>query len=469
MSAPIAVDGTTVFRVAALAKPGNSTPLDTRVLLVRNALAQVLATNPDTNATLYNPRTLQIHVDREGSEYTLEAKDDKHATPLDIVTITSNDAYLAGIPDFDLAQQWQATLEPALVAALDRRQPAIIASNVHAVWWIAGSLAAFTVIALVLWWRIRERTVAAAAVVLAIALIWGVAVTWGLLLFPNTASLGQHVVQGATEVAIIAVVAVLLDWLGAVMIAQLSQLYIARAPATERGRHELRAPTVARAVGGFKRGLIAFVAILVALGQLNIPIASVVTIGGVAALAVGFAAQSIVKDVLGGLLVLLEDQYVVGDYVLVGEYNGLVEHLTLRMLQIRDSSGRLITIPHSSVTQVVNASRGWSRVDYRVAVGPGTDADKALDALKSTIEAIQKDESWSHAILVPIEWMGVETIGQSGIVLRASIRTAPLRQFELRRHINKCVLQAFAAEGIALGIDPQTAFVPSPTQSADPT
>jgi small conductance mechanosensitive channel len=202
---------------------------------------------------------------------------------------------------------------------------------------------------------------------------------------------------------------------------------------------------------------------------LNIPIASVVTIGGVAALAIGFAAQSIVKDVLGGLLVLLEDQYVVGDYVLIGEYNGLVEHLTLRMLQVRDSSGRLITIPHSSVTQVVNASRGWSRVDYRVPVGPGVDPDKALGILKATIESIHKEETWSHAILVPIEWMGVETIGQSGIVLRASIRTAPLRQFELRRYINKCVLQAFAAEGVPLGIDPQGMFVPTPTQSADPT
>ena len=469
VTAPITVDGATVFRVASLAKPDNSMPLDTRVLLVRNALAQVLATNPDTSTTVYNPQSFQIHIDREGSEYSLVAKDEKHPAPLDIVTVTSNDAYLAGVPDFDLAQQWQASLQPALVAALERRQPANIESNMHAVGWISAILAVLTLIALLVWWRIRHRAVPASAIVLAIVVMWGVAITWALLLFPSTTSLGQHVVEGAIEVAVIAIVALFLDWLGTLIIAQLSQVYVARAPATQRGRHELRAPTVSRAVNGFKRGLIAFVAILVALGQLDIPIASVVTIGGVAALAVGFAAQSIVKDVLGGLLVLLEDQYVVGDYVLIGEYNGLVEHLTLRMLQVRDASGRLITIPHSSVTQVVNASRGWSRIDYRVAVGPGVDADKALGVLRATIENVQKEESWASAILIPIEWMGVETIGQSGSVLRASVRTAPLRQFELRRYINKCVLQAFAAEGIPLGIDPQNAFVPSPTQSADPT
>src|SRR5215469_14258859 len=98
VTAPINVDGTTVFRVAALNTPGTSMPLDTRVLLIRNALAQVLALEPDSGKTVYDPHSFQVKIAREGSEYSLEANDDHHKEPVAIATVTSNDAYLAGIP-----------------------------------------------------------------------------------------------------------------------------------------------------------------------------------------------------------------------------------------------------------------------------------------------------------------------------------------------------------------------------------
>ena len=211
-----------------------------------------------------------------------------------------------------------------------------------------------------------------------------------------------------------------------------------------------------------------FIAILVTLGVLNIPIASVVTIGGIAALAIGFAAQTLVKDVLNGLLVLVEDQYVVGDYVMIGDYNGIVENLTLRVLQLRDSRGYLITIPHSAVAQVVNASRNWARIDYRIAVDPGTDLTKAIATLRDTLDDLSTDREWRGAILEPIEWVGVERIASNGIVLRASIRTAPLRQFDVRREINARMFKAYKDGGIALGVDPLGPPAPTPQGSPDP-
>jgi len=153
--------------------------------------------------------------------------------------------------------------------------------------------------------------------------------------------------------------------------------------------------------------------------------------------------------------VLIEDQYVVGDYVIVDQWSGVVEHMTLRVVQIRDASGNLITIPHGQVTQVVNCSRNWSRVDYRVPIDPRADVDKAIAILRSTVEAVAGDESYHGWFLDPVELIGVDAVSSSGIVLRVSIKTAPLRQFELKRQINLRVVDQFRAAGIAFGIDPK--------------
>jgi small-conductance mechanosensitive channel len=176
----------------------------------------------------------------------------------------------------------------------------------------------------------------------------------------------------------------------------------------------------------------------------------------------------LVRDCLNGLLVLTEDQYVVGDYVMIGPYNGIVEALTLRVVQIRDALGNLVTIPHSSVTQVANASRSWARVDYRVPIDPRSDVNSALATLREAIESFADDEKWGPSVLEPVESIGVETLSQLGIVLRVGVRTAPLRQFELRRAINARVHERFATAGIALGVDPLAPIPNVATISPDP-
>ena len=202
---------------------------------------------------------------------------------------------------------------------------------------------------------------------------------------------------------------------------------------------------------GFKAFVLVFVAVLGVLGQLGVPIASVVTIGGVAAIALSFAAQSFVRDFVTGFLVLFEDHYVVGDYVGINAYGGIVERLTLRMVQIRDTSGDLITIPHSSVTSVVNMSRDWSRVDYRVPVDPAGDVPQALALVRTACESLATDPVWRDAVVEPVEWIGIDQLSKDWAIVRASVRTAPLRQFELRREINARVEAAFREAGIAYG------------------
>jgi len=159
-----------------------------------------------------------------------------------------------------------------------------------------------------------------------------------------------------------------------------------------------------------------------------------------------------VRDFLNGFLVLFEDQYVVGDYVTINAFSGSVELLTLRMVQIRDAAGDLITIPHSSVVSVVNQSRNWSRVDFRVPVDPASDVSKAIEIVRTEIEALVAAGDWTQGIKTPIEWIGIDALSKDGVIVRVSIKTAPLRQFELRRRINEQVRAAFAQAGVALGV-----------------
>jgi small-conductance mechanosensitive channel len=270
--------------------------------------------------------------------------------------------------------------------------------------------------------------------------LWLGTLVWAFSLFPQTTPLSAAFLHGAIVVVSALIVTGLLNRLLDVVIARVASASRLRVGgrSEDRARRLLRIPTIASAIRGFKAFVLVFVAVLSVLGQIGVPIASVVTIGGLVAIALSFAAQSFVRDFVTGFLVLFEDHYVVGDYVGINAYSGLVERLTLRMVQIRDLSGDLITIPHSAVTSVVNMSRDWSRVDYRVPVDPASDVPKAV--------ALVRD-----AVVEPIEWIGIDELSKDWAIVRASVRTAPLRQFELRREINARVEAAFRDGGITYG------------------
>ncbi len=525
LTAPVSVDGSPLFRIASPVSPaGGELPINVRLLYVQNAIAEILA-EKDGGGTIFDPATLKVTVDRVGAQQTLVANDGKHASEaaeVPILTVTSADSQYANMSAALLAQQWQTSLESALHTALLKRQPQQIRRNLDTIARLGALLVVLTLAGIVLLIFLgrravrlrrriaerqeqadreqsqpedhpaptehqRRRTLALAvrtaqpeqrlqrvrafsgALVWVLIALWVAGITWALLLFPQTTAYGQLVIRSAANVAFIWIGAGLLNKLADVVIVRFADAYARHGETSEdKARHVLRAPTISRSIGGFKGFIVVFVAALATLSALNIPIASVVTIGGVAALAIGFAAQSLVRDFLNGLLVIFEDQYVVGDYVMIGDYNGIVENLSLRIVQIRDVRGHLITIPHSAVSQVVNASRNWSRVDFRVPIEMGADLPKAEATLRETIESIAAEPQWEKAILDPVEWIGLENPSKNGVVLRAAIRTAPLRQFELNRVLNERVMAAFAEAEIPLGSDPLGVPVPGVNASPSP-
>jgi small conductance mechanosensitive channel len=507
-TAPIIIDGVPVIRVGALASATlTQVPIATRVEDVQTALAALLAQtgNGAEASTVFDPRTLRVHLKEQGDVAVLEAVDAKHTDPLPIVTVTDVDARANGTSAAQLAAQWQGALQSALVRALQLRQPAAERRNLENIRNVAIVLIAVSVVAAgllrVLWRRTEElerevderrRTAAAQAPAapersaaaqqrrrffalalrnlepaqqlnlcsaLAESLIWGltlawfIAVTWGLSLFAETTPLEQTITHGALGVAAIVIATCLLNRILDVVIARATTAWRWRrfTNSEDRARFLLRIPTIAGAAAGAKTFVLVFVAVLSIFGQIGVPIGSVVTVGGLAAVALSLAAQNFVRDFLNGFLVLYEDQYVVGDFVTINAFSGTVELLTLRMVQIRDAAGDLITIPHSSVVNVVNQSRNWSRVDFRVPVDPAADIAKAVEIVRAQIEALTHEGNWTHGVSSPLEWIGIDALSRDGVVVRASVRTAPLRQFELRRQINDRVRVAFVQAGIALG------------------
>ena len=509
-TAPIVVDGVTLFRIGApVIQTATQLPIVARVAEIETALAELLAENGSgpRAVPVFDPNTIRVHARRVGDAVVLEAVDAKHSDPLPIVTVTSTDARANDIEVEALASEWRDTLQSALVRALVRRQPAVERASFTSVIRLALGLIAVTVLAAILlrnlWRRMaalearisstnaaaqaevqsaggpedagagqrRRRMFAiqlralkpttelgvlgaiAETLLWALALAWLIAATWSLSLFAQTTPLAQTIAHGAFGVGTTIVFAILLSRLLDTIITRGARAWRMRrlSNSDDRARSLLRIPTIARALAGAKTFGVVFVAALSALGQVGVPIGSVVTIGGLTAIALSLAAQNFVRDFLNGFLVLLEDQYVVGDYVTINSYSGLVERLTLRMVQIRDAAGDVVTIPHSSVINVVNQSRNWSRVDYRVPVDSSADIPKAIDIVRTQIIALASSDDWVHGTIEPVEWIGIDALSRDWVIVRASVRTAPLRQFELRRQINERVLAAFAAAGIALG------------------
>lgn len=296
------------------------------------------------------------------------------------------------------------------------------------------------------------RAAAALFTWLAIVELFAVLV-WSLSLFPQTSPIAGGVSHTAIVVAGIWIAAGMLNRIGDLLLRRFEHLYATRrfASAEERARELLRLPTVTTAIGGFKAFLLIFVAILATLSQIGLPVASVVTVGGLAAIGISLAAQNLIRDLVNGFLVLFEDQYAIGDFVVINGMSGLVETLTLRMAQLRDAGGNLITIPHSTATTVVNRSRNWSRVDYRVSIDPKADAERAIALVREALESLAARPEWRDAIVDPVEYIGIDAMSRDGVVIRASVKTAPLRQFEVQRAVNEAVRERFAKAEIPFG------------------
>ncbi|MGQ9872253.1 mechanosensitive ion channel family protein [Leptodesmis sp.] len=190
----------------------------------------------------------------------------------------------------------------------------------------------------------------------------------------------------------------------------------------ETQRTALRSNTIAEALKGFITFVLIIVGIVITLGLFNIPTTSILAGGAVLGLAISFGTQSLIKDLVNGCLILIEDQFAVGDVIQIGDKSGLVENLNLRVTQLCNSEGKLITIPNSNITNVSNLTRLWSRVDFSILVAYENDPKQVLDVLRQVSQQMYHEPEWRDRIPEPPNVLGIDDLSHMGMLVRVWLK-----------------------------------------------
>lgn len=191
-------------------------------------------------------------------------------------------------------------------------------------------------------------------------------------------------------------------------------------------------------------------ALLMAAQEFGVNITPVAAVAGLASLAVGFGAQNLVRDVITGFYIILEDQYSVGDTIQVADTIGRVEHLTLRRTVVRDVRGALVTLSNGDIRTVGNLSRDWSQAFVDVAVSPAVPQERALQALDTAATELRNDPAWSQALVDGPRVLGLQSYDQNASTVRLQVRTVPSRHEDVSRELRRRIQLEFQRQGIPL-------------------
>ena len=222
----------------------------------------------------------------------------------------------------------------------------------------------------------------------------------------------------------------------------------ASAPGRPAQLREQQTRTLAGVLYGAGSKVVWVVALLTAVREFHIDIPPALTLAGLASLAVGFGAQTLVRDVITGIYIVLEDQYIVGDTIQFADYIGRVEHLTLRRTVIRDTRGALVTIGNGEIRTVSNLSRDWSQTFVDVSLAPESPIEKTMQALENAAAALRGDPAWSQTLVDGPRILGVQSFDRSSSTVRLQVRTAPTRQDEVARELRRRIQVEFQKQGI---------------------
>jgi small conductance mechanosensitive channel len=210
-----------------------------------------------------------------------------------------------------------------------------------------------------------------------------------------------------------------------------------------------RANTVTSALGKTVNTVIWIVATVIALRELNVYVQPLLAGLGIAGIAVGLGAQSLIKDWLGGFFLLLEDHIRIGDSVIINGMSGLVEEINLRTTMLRGENGAVHVIANGSINTLSNLTREYSYYIFETTLAHGSDADRALAIIAGVGSELYNHEQFRPLMLAPIEIMGIDSLADRGVVIKARIKTLPSKQAQVGRELNRRVRNKLTAEGIS--------------------
>jgi small conductance mechanosensitive channel len=201
------------------------------------------------------------------------------------------------------------------------------------------------------------------------------------------------------------------------------------------------------------------IVIIMALEQLGLDITPVLASAGILGLAVGFGAQNLVRDVISGFFIILENQIRVGDVAIVNGTGGLVEKISFRTITLRDLSGVVHVFPNGTITTLSNMTKGWSGYVIDVGVAYKEDTDHVSQVMVSVAEELRQDPDFGPKIIEPIEILGVDQFGPSEVVIKARLKTLPIEQWGVGREYRRRLKKAFDAKGIEIPFPHRTLYM----------
>jgi len=277
--------------------------------------------------------------------------------------------------------------------------------------------------------------------------VWG-AGTLGWL----TTSLGREVILTVLAVALTCAAAFAV-WEG---IDALIAGRLARSRQQDDPRQAARMATLLPLLRNVLRGVVILVAAIIALPELGLNIGPLLAGAGVVGIAVGFGAQTLVKDVITGVFILVENSLAVGDWVEIGGHSGEVQELTIRTVSLRDLNGYVHVVPFAEVTSVLNMTRDFSYALTDIPIAYREDHDAVIEELKAVGDELREDAEWGPLVLGPMEIFGLERMTEAGMEIRVRMKTRPLLHWAVRREILRRAKVRLDARGIALGVPHRT-------------
>jgi len=266
---------------------------------------------------------------------------------------------------------------------------------------------------------------------------------------------GEWFATNGLRIVLISVLALILIKVAGVIAAKFSALLGRKQADVE---YQKRIGTLSGVIRWMLRVVIMAVAFIMLLRELGVDVAPVIAAAGVVGLAVGFGAQNLVQDFISGFFLLIEDQVRLGDVVQIGDKGGLVEQVNLRMVILRDLAGNVHFIRNGKIDVVTNMTKDYSRYVFNVGVAYREDVDEVMRVLKKIDEELRNDPEFKDDITEPLEVLGVDSFGDSAVIIKARTTTKPIKQWRIGREFNRRMKKRFDELDIEIPFPHQTVY-----------
>ena len=260
---------------------------------------------------------------------------------------------------------------------------------------------------------------------------------------------GVSPLRTAVEILLIVLLAYLALRLISRAIARFER-HLGKSPSPDAFEHAKRARTLSALIANTSRIFVVAAAVLMILDKIDVNIAPILATAGIAGLAVGFGAQTLVKDVISGFFLIFENQIRVGDAAEIDGVQGIVESIHLRTVVIRDQHGAVHVIPCGSIAKLANLTKDFAYAVVDAVVSHRNSPDVVLKAAQAAGQDLAKDAEWHDAVMGDVEVLGIETLDEAGFRVRLRLRTVPHRQWEVARELRFRLKQQFDAARVDL-------------------